>query len=739
MKSYSKLFEWRYFLLLMMSAATLLAVFFYGIPSESFLFIHDEYLPLSGLEVRNQFFVHNFIDFGSSTTISLLVTFFDRIYYSLAYTIGLNIQGSQFLLYFLKLLIILLLPYFGFLRLSRLSIIKPNEFIIFAVSLWYSFNTYTLIYWHGNGFSLTLLICYALAPLTLYWWEVTFFSEPNYKPYKIKNQQGYFILALLLFLMSFALYFFAPFIILLGLYTVIRTFLDDVNFIQILKRLLLLFVVCIPLFAIHLMVFYEMFFLAIDTKNISGGETYGNIQGGMLYMGLMWFSWAIYTEWWPRNIYTFSEFFRTPAALLAPFILYTIIIFGIIRSSNNIRIIIFFVLFLFFWFFAKGSQEPLGGIYLFMLEHLPGFNVFRSPDSKFGFSIVLSIAVLLILAGELIKPRYSRYIGGLVLFVAIIQSWPLLTGKAIKGENTEVSFDRVIHIPFEYRELADYMNEGELAWGYVISSPAIHFGRYRLGQEDEHTGQDLLPKIIQLPFIYASESSSMGRVAHEKIMDVLHKGNFDELSQLSIRYYIFRKDVKKDFEELLLHNYAQRELVLRFENSFFTVYEDRNALPLVDAKNISIEVENPSKINIKLFAHDQNDELILQQNSHPSWHLYIDNSSMSSGETRNVIEEWSENIAYLWKEHISKIKTSGRRGYVNEWNISDLNFQSETLANSHQFSSGEPLSLTLFHWSQALFYLLAGISAFFASSYLAVICIIIIISRKVSQDKQVNE
>ena len=739
MKSYSKLLERRYFLLLLMFVVPLVAVFFYGIPSESFLFIHDEYLPLSGHEIRDQFYVHNFKDFGISNTIPLLVTFFDRVFYALVYTFGLNTQGTQQLLYSLKLLIILTLPYLGFLRLNRLSVIKPNEFIIFAVSLWYSFNTFTLIYWHGNGFSLTLLICYALAPLTLYWWEVTFFSEPNVKLRNIKNQIGVLVLALLLFLMSFALYFFAPFIMLLALYTVIRMFLDEGNFIQIIKRLSLLSVLCIPLFAIHLAAFYELFFLAIDTKNTSGGATYGSIQGGMLYMALMWFSWAIYIEWSPRNVYTFFEYFRTPASLLAPFILYSIIILGIIRSSNNIRIIIFFMLFLIFWFFAKGQQEPLGGIYVFMIEHIPGFKVFRSPDSKFGFTIVLSIAVLLILAGEGIKPRYSKYVGGLVLSVAIIQSWPLLTGVAIQGENKEDSFDRVISIPIKYRELADYMNEGELAWGYVMPFPAVPFGAYRLGQDEQHLGQDLLPKIIQMPFIYASESSGMGRVAYEKIMDVRNKGNFDELSKLSIRYYIFRKDLKADDSDLLMYVYAKRELFLKYENSIFSVYEDRDALPLVDAKNISLKVENSSKINIKLLAHEQTDELILQKNLHPGWRLYIDSSIMSLGETRSVIGGWIENIAYVWKQAVSKVKTNGRRGYFNEWNISELNIQSETNANSHQLSTGESPTLTLFYWPQALFYLLASISIFFASAYLALICVMNIISRKVYQDKQINE
>jgi len=740
MKSYSRLLDWRYFFLLLIFGAILVPIFFYGIPSESFLFIHDEYLPLSNYEVRDQFYIHNFLDFGISNTIPLLVTFFDRIYYTLTYIFGLDLLDSQFLLYFLKLVIILLLPYFGFLRLSRLYVNNPNEFIVFAVSLWYSLNTYTLIYWHGNAFSLTLLICYALAPLTLFFWEVTFFSETNFKLRNIKkNQIGYFILALMLFLMSFALYFFLPFIILIAMYTMTRIFLGKENFIQIMKRLLLLCVICIPLFAIHLMIFYEMFFLSIDSKNTSGSATYGNISGGLLYIAMMWFTWPIYIGWTPRNIYTFNDYFRMPLSLMAPFVLYGIIIIGIILSRNNIRIIIFFMLFLFFWFFAKGAQQPLGEIYLFMLEHLPGFRIFRSPDTKFAFSIVLSISVLLILAGGVIKSGYSKYVGVLVLSVAIVQSWPLLTAKAIQGENTKDSYDRVIDIPIEYRDLADYMNEGERTWGYIITSPRHEFGAYQLSDTDQHLGQDLLPKIIQLPFVYASASSGMGRVAYEKFINAFNKGNYDQLSQFSIRYYIFRNDMKKDLNELLLHDYAMKELMLKFENSFFKVYEDMNASPLVEAKNISFKLENPSKINIKLLAHEQTDELVLHQNFHPGWRLYIDTSIISAGKTRNLIEGWIENISYLWKQQVPKAKTNGASVYGNKWNISEKNIQLETNINSHQLTSDVPLSLTLFHWSQALFYLLTSVSFFTASTYLAIICFMSNISRRVSKGKQMYD
>jgi len=71
--------------------------------------------------------------------------------------------------------------------------------------------------------------------------------------------------------------------------------------------------------------------------------------------------------------------------LAAPFVIYGLLFVGAIRQRRNIYMIAFILLFLIFLLLAKGSQEPLGALYLFMLEHVPGFRAFRSPDTKFGF------------------------------------------------------------------------------------------------------------------------------------------------------------------------------------------------------------------------------------------------------------------------------------------------------------------------------------------------------------------
>ena len=675
---------------------------------------------------------------GSSNTFQLIVTMLDRVYYALAYSSGLNLLNAQMLLYGMKLFTILALPYLGFRKLAEVYGSKAPEAVILVSSLWYSFNTYTLIWWHGNAFSLTLLICYALAPLALYWWEKSIICE-----IAIHRRSGEFftntlILALILFLMSFALYLFAPFVMFLGVYSTLRVAIGSAKLGSSIKRLLWLLVICAPLFAVHLMVGYEMFFLSTGAQNAGGGDTNGNIQGGLLYMALMWFTWPLYTFWSPRNIYTFAEYFRTPISLLAPFVLYGLIIFGSIRQRRNVFIVSFTLLLLVFWLLAKGPQEPLGGVYLFLLEYIPGFRVFRSPDTKFAIVIVLSLAVLLLLSANAIK---TRWFVTLVSAVVLIQSWPMLTGVAILGENKVESHDRVIYIPNEYQQLADYLNNPERTFGYVMTIPSIENGRYLLGGGEEHAGQDLIPKMTNFPFVYLSESSGMPKRTYERLMFIQQTRNYGQLREFAIRYYVLRYDIKADRQTTkAIRKYLMANYNLVLKNALFELYEDKDALPLIEWKGNEAVVINPSRIDVKQLSHPIQDVLVQHQNFNQGWHLYATDINVGTGSGRgnlaSFFAEWLNTLSFVWRRPVHEETRRLGYGYANEWDMAEPAIDSGT-----EKSSLAQKTFTIFYWPQALFCLLATVSLIFATGYFLVICVVLLIVigiRKTAPVIQVN-
>lgn len=704
-------------------------IFFSGVNKGEFLFIQDEFLILSRQESFNLFFTQNPTDLGTANTAILIVTFFDRLYYAIVNQVGLSVLDSQKLLYFLKLLVIIVFPFIGLLKLSSLFHKRREDIVTFIISLWYSFNTFTLIYWHGNAFSITLLICYALAPLAFYYYHQAVFGT--------KNTLDAIKAVLVLFLMAFALYFFAPFLLLLSVYTILYTLLKREKYLSVFKSILKLVVLFLPFASVLFLTFYDWIFNPIKTVNQAGGETYGNISGGLFYQLLMWFSWAIYTYWQPRNVYTFYQYFTTLPSLIAPFVLYALILWGGLDKKKNIFFLIFIFLLLFSIFFAKGMQIPFGDIYLYLINHSTIFRIFRSPDNKFGFTIVFAVTVLLLIVSN----RYKKNLLILLIsMVIVIQSYPLLNGVAIKGENTTTSSDRILSMPKQYQEVIAYLNNNSKSYGYIMPFPSVDVGHFELGDGSIFIGQDLLPKFTHLPFLYISDFSGMIVITHEKLSMALKESSFDQLSKFPIRYFIIRHNVRRANMDTDLKNKFAKEFKLVFKNNEFEVYENPVAVPLIQSENIQFERINVVKYRILIKNLKKDQKLIFYQNYNASWELfpasaihtklcdnYITHKSVKAIEC-NTANSFSsiDDLANLWKKPVFSKSHAVYDSYANSWNISPSvikKIPNDSFYKVNRDGSVD-VELILYLKTQSVFYLGLIISA----CYFLILFAIIIIS-----------
>ena len=692
---YNEYINLRYIILLLV-VLTLFISFNSNIYEPYFLFIHDEYFPVPGKEIANLFSTYNQNDLGVSNILSLIVTIFDRGYYYASYNaLDLDIYNAQKLLYIIKLSLLAFIPYFGFNKLIYHLIEFPDKNVIFLSSIWYSFNTYTLIYWHGNAFSLTLLVTYVLGPICLYLWDVSILKRCDNKLDLIKNLLK---LSLTLFFMSFSVYLFAPFIILIFIYSILRVLIEKIDFIKFSLRIILLFLLCLPLFSINYIVIYDFFLLSVEAKNTTGSETFGNLDGGLLYMALMWFTWPIYTIWAPRNIYSFSEYFRYTPSLIAPFFLYFLIFWGGIKKKCNL-VLIFVLLVLVFFMLIKGPQEPFGIIYKFLIENIPGFMVFRSPDTKFGFVIVFCISILLSITGSRIKNKLFFIILSIVI---LIQNYPLITGVAIKGENTIDSYDRVIYIPADYKELANYLNNDKSNFGYLMPIPSSKAGRFFLDEFEEHSGQDILSKIINIPFLYIDESSGMPKRTYEKINNIKKNHKYKDLERLPIKYFLVRYDVevgKKEEREFLQYIVKNHSMV--FKNNTFILYENKNVKPLVQYNIYNFEKKKPTWMEFDFNFNEENGLIVLRQNYNNAWKVY------DVGQYNNVV---SILLTLPWNKSILENRHMIGDGYANAWIIND---------DSLSVLRGKKLAVI--YWPQLLFNFLSFISIFFTCIYVVII------------------
>lgn len=653
--------------------------FYLGISQEEFLFISDEMLTLTKEESLSSLSVYDSDNFGSHNASILFVNFFDRLYYFLMYSIGFDTHDAQKALYTLKVFLLLLLPYLGFRQYQKRSSVTIPSAIIVCISLWYSFNTYTLIFWNANAFSLTLLVCYALAPLAFSCLERALLRKDGTAYDRVHS-------AILLFFMSFALPFFLAFAITFFVYSIIllcaqsvfshrisgtkKAGLENiVSPVSFLSHLYTLFLLYIPFSFVYGLIVYAMVFTSGESMYQTGGEGYGNLQGSVLYPLLMWFSWGIYTYWEPRSTFTFYEYLHSAQALVAPFFLYGIIGYGLLRQgAKSVYLLAFSGAFLALLLLVKGAQEPFGAIYLYLLDTFSFFRAFRSPESKFGFVIVLLVAFLMLLSLKGVGVRATKYIALILVSVTLIQSWPLLSGEAIVGKNSPQSFDRVIRIPSDYKEVATYLNDANRVYGYFANFPSVEFGLFRLG-DDTFIGQDLILKLVQLPFVSLAESSSLPVDIYQDLKD----GEISQYRKYPIRYFILRTDA--GIFDASVPKVLPETLPLVFQNKTFQVFENTEAARILERstnEEVVFEKISPAHYRVSFEHMNGPEKLFFHENFSSDWKVYALEEGASISRKGGFFGAWSryaETLSYTWRagafEGSHVISESGS----NQWTV----------------------------------------------------------------------
>lgn len=184
----------------------------------------------------------------------------------------------------------------------------------------------------------------------------------------------------------------------------------------------------------------------LNTRIINKG--YENITGGYFYQFIGFSNWGIYTGWPGRLVGGFAGYFDRSQYQLALFCLNSAALYWLFKSGLY-RLCMIILLFL---IFSVGSQPPLGEVFVWAVEHIPGFESIRTPDNKFGF---YTQAILVL---SLIKSWtwYSRNIKKLLLFALIVVSvfnlYPLFLGKVLFGYGSQFSPNSTFVLNIEYEK-----------------------------------------------------------------------------------------------------------------------------------------------------------------------------------------------------------------------------------------------------------------------------------------------
>lgn len=712
-------------------------IIFRGLENNEFIFSSDQLFWFSYHEAfQNFFFVRKMDHFGVFNSWQLVVQFWDTVLYLLLYQFSISLQWVERVVFFITFYFSLAVSFVGFQRLYNYFFEEPKNWAIGAVTVWYCLNPYTLIMWHGGVYNFGLALTYALAPLLLYYFHVSVFSESS-----VRTK---FVCALILFLSSFVFWLFAVVVFIYLWYVAVFLIMQRDRWGLFFKNISIVALMYVPLAAVVIFLILHEFASNVGDLNTEFLPTFQNQIGGLWYQFLMRFSWGIYTVWKPRTMFPFGEYFFSFQYVAATVALYGLIVLGLVSlirpqwkrwcswlvdsaqpiKKETIRFVIIFIgITALSIFFAKAGQKPFGGIFLFLYEHVPFFSVFRSADHRFGFGVVFAVSILLLLASHRLRQGFFT---PALLILVLIQSIPIFTGAAHRGQDIVGEyFDRIIHIPEEYQELADFMNSRSDKSNYVLVDPAVQYGRYVIDTrlKEEYVGQDLLPKLIQYPFVYASTSTGMSKASEELLESILKKKQYADLRNFPIRYIITRSNTPCDDCSDVSMSRIQKLYPNIFQNKYFAVYEIPRALPLVSASGGTFRMLNPTRFEVWLRGVKAGDTVNLALSYHPLWRVYAgaeglnDSCGITSQDGAGCIREdrvvVGDEWRFLFSPGVFNEQHTKFQQYGNSWTV-DTQYVKDHFPQStyRQNSDGTlDIQLTLFYQPQAWYMVMMGISS----------------------------
>lgn len=645
-------------ILLLLISAVLVIVNIGYINKADLIFSGDQYFPFNIEEVRRNIFeTINFKNLGTLVAWDNNIQFFDNFLYYGFYVLKFNTRSLQYLYYFIIFYLVIRLSVFGFKRYSFHYNLNLNNIQIISVAFMYSSCPYFVQLLHGTVMNITVAIAYGLIPAIFVIFSQYFSSE------NINYKLG-ILLSILLYVAIFPFWFFASFGLMLLAY-----YLYAITFLKISKKFiksLYLFLTIIPLLS------YQIYNIFYQKKSLEGinpkidEAVYGNVAGGMLMQLKMIHSWGIYNIWNPRFHYPFGSHYFSNIYNITIAVLYCLILIGIYNFFKNEKskslknfLIFFLVVFFVVTFFAKGSSGYLGQIFIYFYNNVPFFSIFRTPDIRFGFTIILilSFIVLLILRNNKLLANPIN-----IIIITISLSLPYFNGEALKGKNIgDLYYDKVIQVPSSYIEAANFINSNTKKYDFVFDLDMIDYGMFNL-DHDIYSGQDIFSKLIRSPLVYGSDNNPIPFQTIQILKNIKFQNNFELFKNYPIKFIILRKNT-----EAIKKFITSKNLINVYENSLFIIYELKSFAPILDGCGSNFSTYNNDSFIAKVDSTCSN--LILRLNYDDNWRI-IDLGKNFSFLKINLLK--FKNL--FWSESPKALPNSY---YQNEFDISAMQNNSE--------------------------------------------------------------
>lgn len=177
-------------------------------------------------------------------------------------------------------------------------------------------------------------------------------------------------------------------------------------------------------------------------------------------------------EWYDNPEHPYGKFILQRRIFIAISFLWPFLVFAsffVAKKTRNDRLVTyFFVVYLVGIFFAAGTHPPLGFLYQFFIEKIPGFIIFRSPYYKFAPAVFLATAYLIAYGIDSLW-RKLRILASLILVVMIfVYHYPFFSGNFFTWRS---QFSTRLSIPSYVYEFGNWLNYEKPDDGRVLLLP----------------------------------------------------------------------------------------------------------------------------------------------------------------------------------------------------------------------------------------------------------------------------
>lgn len=366
-------------------------------------------------------------------------------------------------------------------------------------------------------------------------------------------------------------------------------------------------------------------------------------------------------DWYDNPTHPYASFFLNNPILLIVSFIWPLLAFGAVllvrKKKEKVWIYFFALLALVGMIATAGTHPPLGQFYEWVLKHLPGFLVFRTPFYKFGPTLWLAYAVLVAYTLNhfvLNKPEGTRGFGVKTLTLAVIilpllYSFPFFTGSFF---NWRFPLTTKLKVPDYVFEVQTWIEEN-LGDDRMLALPLLHeAGRadiYRWG----YFSLASLPSILTVAPVVSNTGTLKLHEYYQvkKISDELQAQNLsaqEALLRLGIKYILLRKDVWWDYPGFETNNPYELEkslnelpwleketawgewLIYRVKTKvqplFYLV--DNGTGELLSEAKVSYNRLRPSEYQIELKYAPEKYRFVFNEGFSENWQLLIDEQAV---------------------------------------------------------------------------------------------------------------